>query len=98
MMNRNTGKPNPGLRFLLATAGVTAVIVPIAMGLFRLPSVRAQKPSGPVEFDAVSVKPADPNSIHGTVVDVTSGGTLRIHQCHSQRPDRNRIRRSGFSD
>ena len=77
MMNRNIRKPN-GNRFLLATAGITAVIVPIAVGAFRLPPVRAQKPSSPAEFDAVSVKPADPNSIHGTVVDVTAGGTLRV--------------------
>jgi uncharacterized protein (TIGR03435 family) len=54
------------------------VVVPIAVGAFRIPAVRAQQPSGPLEFDAVSVKPSNPSSIHGTVVDVTPGGTLHV--------------------
>jgi uncharacterized protein (TIGR03435 family) len=79
MRNQNTYKPNLGRRLLLAAAGVTAVIVPIAVGVFRLPSVRAQQPAtGALEFDAVSVKPSDPNSWHGTVVSVTPGGTLHV--------------------
>jgi uncharacterized protein (TIGR03435 family) len=77
-MNRNSYKPNPGRRLRLAAAGVTAVIVPIAVGVFGMPPVRAQQPTGALEFDAVSVKPSDPNSRHGTVVSVTPGGTLHV--------------------
>ena len=78
MMNRNTHRLNIGRRLLLAAAGFTAVVVPLAVGAFRIPSVRAQQPAGPLEFDAVSVKPSDPNSRNGTVVDVTPGGTLHV--------------------
>ena len=39
--------------------------------------LRAQQPAAP-QFDAVSVKPSDPNSAHGTVVDMTPGGGLRV--------------------
>jgi uncharacterized protein (TIGR03435 family) len=78
MMNRSTYKLSLGMRLLLAATGLAAVIAPIAVGAFRLPSVRAQQPAGPLEFDAVSVKPSDPNSKHGTVVDVTPGGTLHV--------------------
>jgi uncharacterized protein (TIGR03435 family) len=78
MMNRNTYKPNPGRRLRLAAAGVTAVIVPVAVGVFGIPAVRAQQPAGALEFDAVSVKPSDPNSRQGTVVNVTPGGTLHV--------------------
>jgi uncharacterized protein (TIGR03435 family) len=77
MMDRNTYKPNPGGRLRLAAAGVTAVILPIAVGVFG-PSVRAQQPVGALEFDAISVKPSAPNSTHGTVVSVTRGGTLHV--------------------
>jgi bla regulator protein blaR1 len=78
MMNRHARKLNFGRRLLLAAAGFAAVVVPIAMGGFRTPSVRAQQPAGTLEFDAVSVKPSDPNSRNGTVVDVTPGGTLHV--------------------
>jgi uncharacterized protein (TIGR03435 family) len=63
---------------LLAAAGFTAVVLPIAVGVSRVPTVRAQQPSGALEFDAVSVKPSNPNSTNGTVVGVTSGGTLHV--------------------
>lgn len=76
MINRSTYKLGFGMRLLLAAAGFAAVIAPISVGAFRLPSVRAQQPAGLLEFDAVSVKPSEPNSRHGTVVDVTPGGTL----------------------
>jgi uncharacterized protein (TIGR03435 family) len=78
MMNRETHRLSLGTRLLLAAAGFIVVVVPFAMGAFRIPPVRAQQPSGPLEFDAVSVKPSDPNSRHGTVVDVTPGGTLHV--------------------
>jgi uncharacterized protein (TIGR03435 family) len=78
MMNRSTYKLSFGMRLLLGATGFAAVIAPIAAGAFHLPSVRAQQPTGPLEFDAVSVKPSDPNSKHGTVVDVTAGGTLHV--------------------
>jgi len=78
MMNRNTHRLNAGRRLLLAAAGFTAVVLPLAVGAFRIPSARAQQPAGPLEFDAVSVKPSDPNSTNGTVVGVTPGGTLHV--------------------
>jgi uncharacterized protein (TIGR03435 family) len=78
MMNRNPYKLGFGRRLLLATAGVAAVIVPIAVGAFRIPSVRAQQPAGALAFDAVSVKPSDPNSRNGTVVSLTRGGGLHV--------------------
>ncbi len=78
MMNRHTHGLNVGRRVLLAAAGFAAVVVPIAVGVSRVPTVRAQQPAGPLEFDAVSVKPSNPNSTNGTVVDVTRGGTLHV--------------------
>jgi bla regulator protein blaR1 len=65
-----------GRRLRLASAGFAAVVLPLAVGAFRIQAVRAQQPAGPLEFDTVSVKPSNPNSSHGTVVDVTPGGTL----------------------
>jgi len=52
--------------------------VPIAVGTFRIPPVRAQQPAGTLEFDAVSVKASNPNSTNGTVISVTPGGTLHV--------------------
>lgn len=78
MMNRHTHRLNIGRRLLLAAAGFAALLVPIGFGAFRIQPVRAQQPSGPSEFDAVSVKPSNPNSTHGTVVGVTPGGTLHV--------------------
>src|SRR2546430_3302964 len=78
MMNRNTHNLNVGRRLLLAVAGFTAVAAPLAVGVFRTPPVRAQQPAGRLEFDAVSVKPSNPNSTNGTVVGLTPGGTLHV--------------------
>jgi bla regulator protein blaR1 len=78
MMNRNTHSLNAGRRFLLAAAGFAGVVVPIAVGIFRIPPVRAQQPAGTLEFDAVSVKESNPNSTNGTVISVTPGGTLHV--------------------
>jgi bla regulator protein blaR1 len=78
MMNRNTHRLNAGRRLLLAAAGFTAVVAPIAIGTFRIPPVRAQQPAGTLEFDAVSVKASNPNSTNGTVISVTPGGTLHV--------------------
>ena len=78
MMNRNAHGLNAGRRLLLAAAGFTAVLLPIALGAFGFPPVRAQQPAGTLEFDAVSVKPSDPNSAHGTVVNATPGGALHV--------------------
>jgi bla regulator protein blaR1 len=78
MMNRNTHRLDAGRRLLLAAAGFTAVVVPIAIGVFRIPPVRAQQPASTLEFDAVSVKASNPNSTNGTVIDVTPGGTLHV--------------------
>jgi uncharacterized protein (TIGR03435 family) len=76
-MNQNTHRLTMGRRMLLATAGFTAVVGPLVVGAFHIPRVRAQQPSGPLEFDAVSVKPSDPNSPHGTVV-AAPGGRLHV--------------------
>jgi uncharacterized protein (TIGR03435 family) len=78
MMNRNPHRLNLGRGLLLAAAGFAAVIVPVSVGAFRISPVRAQQPAGGLEFDAVSVKPSDPNSRQGTVVAVTPGGTLHV--------------------
>jgi uncharacterized protein (TIGR03435 family) len=78
MRNRDAHRLTIGRRLLLAAAGFSAVVLPLAVGAFHIPQVRAQQPAGPAEFDAVSVKPSDPNSRHGTVVDVTPGGTLHV--------------------
>jgi bla regulator protein blaR1 len=78
MMNRGAYRLSFGRRLLLATAGVSAVMVPIAVGVFRTPSVRAQQPAGTLEFDAVSVKASDPNSRNGTVVSLTPGAGLHV--------------------
>jgi uncharacterized protein (TIGR03435 family) len=77
MRNRGAHELRFGGRLLLA-AGVTAVIVPIGVGILGAPQVRAQQPASKLEFDAVSVKAADPDSRHGTVVEVTPGGTLHV--------------------
>lgn len=78
MINRNPYSLNFGRRLLLVVAGFTAVILPVAVGALHIPPVRAQQPAGQLAFDTVSVKPSDPNSRHGTVVDVTAGGTLHV--------------------
>jgi bla regulator protein BlaR1 len=78
MMNRSTCKLNFGRRLLLAAAGFTAVVLPLAAGAFHIPPVRAQQTAGPMEFDAASVKPSNPNSTNGTVVSVTPGGRLHV--------------------
>ena len=98
MMNRNTCNLNFARRLLLAAAGFTAVVLPLAVGAFHILPVRAQQLAGPLEFDAASVKPSNPNSTNGTVVSVTSWREAPRSQCHAQRLDRSRIRRSEFSD
>jgi uncharacterized protein (TIGR03435 family) len=72
MMNRRTRRPGIGGRF------VAAGFLAVAVGALDSPRVRAQQPAGSLEFDAVSVKPSDPNSRDGTVVSVTKGGTLHV--------------------
>ena len=78
MMNRNACHLNFARRLLLAAAGFTAVVLPLAVGAFHIPPVRAQQLAGPLEFDAASVKPSNPNSTNGTVVSVTPGGRLHV--------------------
>lgn len=75
-MNHDSRRPNLGRRLLLAAAGTTTVIVAVT-GPFQIWSVRAQQQAPAPEFDAVSVKPSDPNSKNGTVVSLTSGAGLR---------------------
>ena len=76
MLNQAADKLTLGRKALLAAAGIAAVAVPLSLGAFRIPSVRAQQFAGTPEFDAVSVKPSDPNSPHGTVVSFTPGGGI----------------------
>lgn len=78
MINRNTHRLNIGRRLVLAAAGFAAIVLPLAVGTFHISPVRAQQPAGPLEFDAVSLKPSNPNSTNGTVVSVTPGGTLHV--------------------
>jgi uncharacterized protein (TIGR03435 family) len=62
----------------MAATAITSVIASTVLVIFGAPSVQAQQPAAALEFDAVSVKPADPNSRHGTVVNVTPGGMLHV--------------------
>jgi bla regulator protein blaR1 len=78
MRNQRTHRLNIGRRLLLATAGSAAVVLPLTVGAFHIPPLRAQQPAGPVEFDVASVKPSNPNSADGTVVSVTPGGKLHV--------------------
>jgi hypothetical protein len=78
MMNRSTHNLNSGRRLLLAVAGFTAVALPLTVGAFHIPTVRAQQPGGPLEFDVASVKPANPKSTNGTVISVGHGGRLHV--------------------
>ena len=87
-----------GRRVLLEAGGFAAVVLSLSVGAFRIPALRAQQAASPLEFDAVSVKPSNPNSSQGMVVDVTPGGDASRSQCHAQRLDRDRIRRPEFSD
>ena len=77
MLNRSTHNLNFARRLLLAAAGFAAVVLPLAVGAFHILPVRAQQPSGPLQFDAASVKPSNPSSTNGTVVSVSPGGRLR---------------------
>lgn len=48
------------------------------MGSLLIPSACGQQPSSRLEFDVVSVKPSNPGSTNGTVVNVTAGGRLHV--------------------
>jgi bla regulator protein BlaR1 len=76
MMNRGTYHLNLAWRLLLAAAGFTAVVLPLAVGAFHVSPVRAQQLAWPVEFDVASVKPSNPNSANGTLVNAPGG---RLH-------------------
>jgi len=84
MMNRRTYNLNFGRRLLLATAGFSAVVLPLAAGAFHIPPVRAQQPAGPLEFDVASVKPSNPHSTNGTVVSACGG---RLHVVNATLKD-----------
>ena len=85
MMNRTTCNLNFSRRLLLAAAGFGAVVLPLAIGVFHIPPVRAQQTAGSLEFDVASVKPSNPNSTNGTVVSVTPGG--RLHAVNATLKD-----------
>ena len=74
----NTCKLIFGRKLLRAAARVSALTMPLAYGLFGIPPAHAQQVDSPSEFDAVSVKPSDPNSRNGTVVGFTPGGGVHI--------------------
>ena len=85
MMNRTTYKLNFRRRLLLAAVAVAAVVLPLTIGAFHIPPVRAQQPVGSLEFDVASVKPSNPNSTNGTVVSMTPGG--RLHAVNATLKD-----------
>jgi uncharacterized protein (TIGR03435 family) len=70
---------NIGRTLLMLLALSTA-----AVGLRAQTAGTASTPSGPVEFDAASVKPSNPNSTSGTVVSASSG---RLHVANATVKD-----------
>jgi bla regulator protein blaR1 len=78
MMYRSADSLNLGRRLLSVATGLTAVTLLLAVGAFHISPVHAQQPAGRLEFDVASVKPSNPNSASGTVVNVTSGGRLHV--------------------
>jgi uncharacterized protein (TIGR03435 family) len=78
MMNQSTHRLSVGKKLLLAAAGFAAVVSPLAVGAFHIPSARAQQPARSLEFDVASVKRSNPNSANGTVISVTPGGRLHV--------------------
>jgi uncharacterized protein (TIGR03435 family) len=74
-VNRNTKKLSFGGSLLLNAVGLTVVVLPLAVWV---PPVRAWQAASLLEFDAASVKPSDPDSRNGTVVNVTPGGALHV--------------------
>jgi bla regulator protein BlaR1 len=84
MMNRSACDLNFRRRLLLAAAGFTAVVLPLAVGAFHIPPVHAQQPAGPLEFDVASVKPSNPNSTNGMVVSAPGG---RLHVVNATLKD-----------
>lgn len=78
-MNRIAGNLNIARRLLLATGGLTAVVLlPLACGVFHISAAGAQQSADRLEFDVASVKPSNPNSTSGTVINATSGGRLQV--------------------
>jgi bla regulator protein BlaR1 len=58
MINRVACKLNFGRKLLLAGAGVFAVLVPVAVGILNVPSIRAQAaPESNLAFEVASVRP-----------------------------------------
>jgi uncharacterized protein (TIGR03435 family) len=84
MMNRSACNLNFRRRLLLAAAGFTALVLPLAVGAFHIPPVHAQQPAGPLEFDVASVKPSNPNSTNGMVVSAPGG---RLHVVNATLKD-----------
>jgi len=70
MMNRNAHRLNCGRRLLLATAGLTTVIVPIAVSVFRLQAQPSEK------FEVASIKPTSPGL--GMMIRQLSPGRLSV--------------------
>ena len=77
VMNGTIYNPIFSERSLLAVAAFTTIVLLLSVGAFRILPVRAQQSAGPLEFDVASVKPSNPNSANGTVVNVTRGGRLQ---------------------
>jgi uncharacterized protein (TIGR03435 family) len=82
MINRTGQQLNRAKKFLLAGAGVAALVVPVAIGVVHAPAIRAQSPAAvpqaaekPLAFDAASIKP---NNSGGGGRGGPGGGSLRI--------------------
>ena len=76
MTNRKGQQLNRAKKFLLASAGVAALAIPLTIGVGNPPAIRAQSPAAPSpQFDVASIKPnnsgANPSSVR-----VAPGGRL----------------------
>jgi beta-lactamase regulating signal transducer with metallopeptidase domain len=58
MTNRIGHRLNRAHKFLLASAGIAALAVPVVIGIGRAPAVQAQSPAAsPLQFEVASLKP-----------------------------------------
>jgi bla regulator protein blaR1 len=85
LVNQGTHRLNFGKRLLLAVAGSSAVVLPLAVGVLHILPARAQETTGDLKFEVATVKPSNPSSGNGTLVDVTPGG--RFHAVNATVKD-----------
>jgi len=90
MANREEQRLNRAKRFLLASAGIAAVAVPLVIGIGHAPPISAQSrvTEKPLAFDAASIKPMNNSGgsvrsepglrfLPGTVASLPAGVTAR---------------------